>query len=510
MNTQTYLIDTNVIIGLEDNHAVKPAFSAFFNLALRHKVGVFVHAAAKDDILRDKNESRREISLSKLRKFQVIERVRGFRKEDLDESFGALQKPNDLVDATLLHALSIGAADFLVTQDKGLHQRARRHSAELGRRVLHIADAVELLRTTFEPKEIPVRFVEEVMAHTIPLSDDIFNTLREDYPEFDSWWRDKCIREHRPCWVVYDDGVAGLIVRKDENASNTDAMQKVNKILKICTFKVRSEKRGTKLGELLLKKVFWHAQKNNYDLVYVTTYDTQAALIDLLEFYGFVQTKVKNDGELIYEKTFSFKKLVKKRSEDVYYIDRKNYPRFVTSPDIRAFGIPIKESYHDTLFPDLKEVYQQDLFEQVGLGSGPRRPGNTIRKVYLCRSPSNLGAAGSLLFFYKGKSKGSPSQALTAIGVLEEVALAKSTIELMRLTGGRSVYSERELENWDSKIRPVKVINFLLVGYIEPVITSAELIEEGVFKNNPPQSIFEVKKDKVIKILEKLDLGFKL
>ena len=510
MNTQTYLIDTNVIIGLEDNHAVKPAFSAFFNLASRHNIGVFVHAAAKDDILRDNNESRRDISLSKLRKFQVIEGVRGFCKEDLDDSFGALKKPNDVVDATMLHALSIGVADFLVTQDKGLHQRARRHSAELGRRVLHIADAVELLKTTFEPKEIPVRFVEEVMAHTIPLGDDIFNTLREDYPEFDLWWRDKCIREHRPCWVVYDNGVAGLIVRKDENSSNTDAKQKANKILKICTFKVRSEKRGTKLGELLLKKVFWHAQKNNYDLVYVTTYDTQVALIDLLEFYGFVQTQVKSDGELVYEKGFSSKKLVRARNRDVYYLDRKNYPRFVTSPDVRAFGVPIKESYHDTLFPDLKEVYQDDLFEQVGLGSGPRRPGNTIRKVYLCRAPSNLGEAGSLLFFYKGKSRGNPSQALTAIGVLEEVALANSTIELMRLTGGRSVYSEKQLEGWNAKVRPVKVINFLLVSYIEPVITSSELIEEGVFNNNPPQSIFEVKKEKIINILKKIDLGFEL
>ncbi|WP_410315587.1 hypothetical protein, partial [Klebsiella pneumoniae] len=71
--------------------------------------------------------------------------------------------------------------------------------------------------------------------------------------------------------------IAGLVVREDESPENTDATLPAKKILKICTFKVRPESRGFKLGELLLKKVFWFAQKNSYDLVYVTTYDGQAA-----------------------------------------------------------------------------------------------------------------------------------------------------------------------------------------------------------------------------------------
>lgn len=64
MSTQTYLIDTNVIIGLEDNHAVQPAFSALLSLAAKHKVGIFVHEAARDDIGRDKNLERKKIRQS--------------------------------------------------------------------------------------------------------------------------------------------------------------------------------------------------------------------------------------------------------------------------------------------------------------------------------------------------------------------------------------------------------------------------------------------------------------
>ncbi len=511
MNKQAYLIDTNVIIGLEDNKAVQPAFAAFIQLATKNKVDVFIHEAAKDDIARDKDIARRQISASKLEKFRHISKVRGFDANSLSEEFGPIRKPNDIVDVTLLHALYIGAADFLVTQDRGLHDRARRHSSELGRRVLHVADAVELLKTTFEPIESPVRFVEEVAAHTIPLTDKIFDSLREDYPPFDDWWRKKCVREHRPCWIISDQdtqNIAGLVVRKEEAAGSTDATLPAKKILKLCTFKVRPESRGFKLGELLLKKVFWFAQKNAYDLVYVTTYDAQAALIDLLEYYGFQHTATKTDGELIYEKPFSQASLIQQPGQSLFTTARINYPRFVTDSSVRAFGIPIKEGYHDILYPDLKSHHQGDLFESAGM-VGPQRPGNTIRKVYLCRAKSKLGEPGSLLFFYKGKSKHDPSQAFTTIGILEEVASARSTKELMKLAGGRSVYSEKQLEAWkatDSK--PIKVINYLLVGYIDPPIGIDELKELEIFEKHPAQSIFEIKIN-LKTLLSRANLSFK-
>lgn len=136
MSQQSYLIDTNILIGLEDYHTVEDAYAKFYNLAAAHKVDIFVHEAAKDDIARDKNVKRRTISLSKIAKYRVLGKRRGLTKDDLDQEFGPLKKPNDVVDATLLHALEADAADFLVTQDRGLHARAQKYSPELGRRVL--------------------------------------------------------------------------------------------------------------------------------------------------------------------------------------------------------------------------------------------------------------------------------------------------------------------------------------------------------------------------------------
>ena len=509
MSTQTYLIDTNVIIHLEDNRTVEPAFSSFTSLAAKHKVDVFVHEAARDDIGRDSDARRRRISLSKLKKFQLLAKVRGLTSTELEAEFGLLSKPNDVVDATLLHALRIGAADFLVTQDRRLHDRARRHSAEIGRRVLYVADAVQLLRTTFEPIEAPIRFVEEVQAHSIPLTDTIFDSLREDYAGFDGWWTKKCVKPRRPCWIVEDDGIAGLLVRKDETGADTDATQKVTKILKICTFKVRPEKRGIKIGELLLKKVFWFAQRNRYGLVYVTTYEGQTSLIDLLEYYGFNHTYTKVDGERVYEKRMSTTALDPVDGESRFDTHRLNYPRFVVATDTMAFGIPIKEDYHDVLYPDLRQQIQFDLFDPQGAGGGPRRPGNTIRKVYLCRAPSKLGPPGFLLFFYKGKSKLPPSQAITTLGILEDVRVAQSTRELLQMTGGRSVYSEQALEAWKASANsPVKVINFLLAAYIDPAIDLDQLKAMGIICEHPPQSIYQIARAKRSALLTQINLGF--
>lgn len=117
MSTQSYLIDTNVIIGLEDNHTVQPFFAALLSIAAKHKVDVMVHEVARDDIQRDKDTARRNISLSKLDKFQILRKVRGLDPAKLDARFGRLDRPNDVVDAILLDSIERGAADFLITED---------------------------------------------------------------------------------------------------------------------------------------------------------------------------------------------------------------------------------------------------------------------------------------------------------------------------------------------------------------------------------------------------------
>lgn len=512
MSAPKYLIDTNVFIGLEDSKEVSPEFASIQQLASKHGVGIFVHEVARDDIARDKDVARRQISLSKVAKFQAIAKVRGLTKDQLEREFGSLPKANDVVDATLLHALNIGVADFLVTEDGGLHDRARRYAPSIAGRVLFVADAALLLRSTYEPTPVTLPFVEEVDAHSIPLADPIFESLREGYPGFDAWWLDKCVKQLRKCWVVTDEGaLAGIVVRKDESSSDTGAETNAARILKICTFKVRPERRGIKLGELLLKQVFWFAQKNGYDLIYLTTYPSQTALIDLIEFYGFRRSKTAQDGEITFEKPLGRSPLAAHENENLFNLAARSYPRFHVGPRVQAYGVPIREEFHEALFPELRDASEPELFEFASVGTDARRPGNTIRKVYLCRAQARIDQPGALLFFYKGSSTRGPSQAITTIGIFEDMTLARSTEDLRRLAGGRSVYNERQLLAWNAcSAAPVKVINFLLAGHIMPAMSLDELRHDGVIDGHPPQSIFRLSGERLRPILERLDLGFTL
>lgn len=509
MTAPTWLIDTNILIGLEDDHVLKREQSKFAKLAMHYGVTVKVHESGQEDIARDSNVKRRAKTQSKYEKYPMIPSIGHLQRAELAKDYGAISKDNDEVDCRHLHALSIGVVQALVTEDAGIHSRAQKYAPDIANSVFRLAEAVNHLETLYGEQVVGLRHVTELDAHQINLGDPIFDSLREGYPAFDEWWKTKCIAQQRKCWVVTDDSdIAGVLVRKDETGDDTDAQTKLPRILKICTFKVREQSRGHSLGEHLLKQALWHAQRNQYDLTYVTAYPKHQTLIGVLELYGFKNTYAKPDGELVFEKRFSSKAVSRSPSDNLSKVYCR-YPRFAADNGVKSFGVPIKEPYHDILFPELNTNNQQSLFAQSPFQHGKLKPGNTIRKVYICKAKSGLGPPGSLLFFYKGKSDFAPSQAMTAVGILESVQKANSTEELVVMTGGRSVYSHRSLASFNaSESSPVKVINFLLGGYLNPAVNLNQLRKIGVIKSEPQQSIYGLSHSCSSKLLKNLSLGF--
>ena len=512
MSGRKLLIDTNVFIGLEDEREVEPEFATLLQLCAQYNIRVFVHERATEDIGRDRDAKRRAISLSKVKKFEQLSRVSAPSNSELAAKFGAISKPNDDVDVALLHALDIGLVDFLVTQDEGIHRRARRCVLPLADRVLTVLEAVVWLRGAFEPKEVRLPLVEELPAHAISLNDDIFDSLRDGYPGFDMWWRKKCVPNHRLCWVVsIDNEIAGLVVRKEEIHAEAQTRHLGPKILKICTFKVKPKFRGEKLGELLLKQILWFAQMNAFDLVYLTTFDNQMPLIEVLTYYGFDMTGINELGEQVYEKPLGRSVLSPSTNENLFDLVRRNYPRFVARPPVTTFCIPIQSEFHDILFPELAiniPKAQGDLFGRTTL----RRPGNTIRKVYLCRSPNQQLRPGSVVLFYRSRSPGYiASQSITSVGVVEAVHKAFNLDDLVRLSAKRSVYSEAQLAKFNAtEKKPVMVIDFLLVGHINPTMNLPDLIKSGVFNGKPPQSIIQLTPSRFGPVRNRMAFGFEV
>lgn len=490
------LIDTNVVIGLEDAQPVQAKFAELVRLSSRHGVRLFVDGANYDDVGRDANVARRDITLSKLEKFERLRGVPLSDRTNLELRFGRIKNDNDESDARLLAAIEAKAADFLVTQDNGLRRRAEQ--SQLGLRVFTIEESVVWLQQTFEPAAISLPYIFEKKAYEINRADAIFSSLRDDYPGFDEWF-DRCRKKHRDCWTLEIDGsIAGLVIRKDETHDEAQTHHTVARILKVCTFKVRDEYRGEKFGELLLKQIIWFAQRNSYQLVYLTVFPKHEFLIDLLANYGFEKTKDLANREIVMEKPISLGPLLAEPGDTLAF-DRKHYPRFYEGEGVRKFCVPIRPSYHTQLFPEVGKLAELPLFrggtdEHSVHPTSDRTPGNTIRKVYLCRAKSKRIRPGDIIVFYVSKDEVyAASQCITTIGVVEQVNETSVGAELVRLTAKRSVFSAGELQAMSVEgPSPVRVIDFLLVGHAEPFVTLAALRERQIFGGHPPQSIAEI------------------
>jgi ribosomal protein S18 acetylase RimI-like enzyme len=508
------LVDTNVVIGLEDPQPVLVSLSELVRLSSEHAVGLFVEGANYDDVARDKDVARRAVTLSKLAKFQQLRDVPVPDNGKLIARFGPTNSENDWSDVRLLAALDAKAVDFLVTQDVGLHRRAER--AGLGTSVLTVDEALEWLKQTFTAVSVSLPYVEERKAYQINPDDAIFSSLRADYPGFDKWF-DNCRRQHRVCWVLeIGNKIAGLVIRKEENHFEARTQHLGPKILKICTFKVEDEFQGEKFGELLLKQVLWFVQSNDYDLTYVTAFPKHAFLIDLLGYYGFCESRCLANGEIMLEKPI-LKGTISSVAGNIFDFDRAHYPRFYDGQAVHKFCVPIRPDYHRRLFPEIAFAKELPLFPQQTFGlildrGQERTPGNTIRKVYLCRAKTQQLRPGDLLFFYMSKDDSyAHSQSITTVGIVERVIDVSAADDLIRHTAKRSVFTAEDLRAMGPSVSsPVKMIDFLLVGHVYPPVGLNALISNNVFLNRPPQSITQLDENRYTALKPCIQLGFEL
>lgn len=404
MKSLNILIDTNIIIPLEDSKPLEDRFAELQRICNQYSVTLWVHEASKEDIKRDTDEERKKVTLSKFKKFPVKEKVITPSKDNLEQIYGTISNDNDYIDCILLHSVAdIGVCDILLSEDQGLHKRAK--SSGHDRSVIGINDALEWIKSLYEPKEVRLPKVVDRACHEIDLKAPIFESLREDYPPFDNWFKEKCCKANRHCWTVeLDSELAGILIWKDEASNDApDSLKTFQKILKVCTYKVSDTYRGEKYGELLLKQALWFTYKNAYDVCYLTVFDKHDFLIKLLENYGFYHAGKQGDEE-IYAKRFQ---PIKGEDVDgltaIEYL-RQFYPSYRDDVDIHKFIIPIKPDYHGVLFPEKRIVKQENLFAALGAGSNAA-PGNSIRKIYLSHAPCKSLRPGDIIIFYMSKNE---------------------------------------------------------------------------------------------------------
>jgi hypothetical protein len=105
----------------------------------------------------------------------------------------------------------------------------------------------------------------------------------------------------------------------------------------------------------------------------------------------------------------------------------------------------------------------------------------------------------------------SASQSITTVGIVEQVIDVTTAEDLVRHTAKRSVFSAGDLNDMKPSAKsPVKIIDFLLVGHVEPPVRLNTLVNMGVFSHRPPQSISELTEGPYAQLKPHIQLGFEL
>jgi len=484
MTTIRTLIDTNVIIALEDDHILKKEFADFHREAV--KIGnLLIHPISKVDISRDKNLERRKRTLSKLGKYEELE-----KPPEPDSIFlsklKALDNPRERVDATILYSVVKNAVDFFVTEDQGIHRKA--FILGIQERVLTIKQGVVFFRRLLH-RDVPTHIlVKNIPVYNLQLNDRFFDSLRADYgeKEFNLWFENIC-REGRPCWAfIGDSSLFALCIYKEEKIA--DSKKIITPTLKLCTFKVSEAFAGKKIGELMLKLAFQYADRNKLSSVYLTVFPKYQQFIAFLEDFGFSYVGKKGEEFILMKKMLP--KADEQNNYDALEYAVKYYPNFLDDPQKRKFIVPIQPQFHDRLFPDCPGTQKriEDFVE-------PCPEGNTIKKAYICNAKTKQINKGDLLLFYRSRDW----RAVTSIGVVEQAKHSDVASEIATFVSNRTVYTYEEIQQLAS--RTALVIIFRHMGNLNRPVNAFTLAERcGV--QGPIQSIRRIPYDIFKKIME--------
>lgn len=478
-----FLLDTNILIPLEDSMAVlQPSLTNFIRICNAHGHELLYHRASRDDIQRDANEARRERTLARLNQYTQLQDGARCPWNTAQTS------PNDACDNEILYALSRDAAHALITEDQALHKKAK--ARDLGGRVYFIQSADDWLRRLHEPGDVQVPNIDDVELHTLTdkLDSTFFDSLRAGYEGFNQWYRTKA-QQGRRAWI-YRDGpdqelAALCIYAVQTNEPINDAGSILaGDALKLCTFKVGESVRGRKVGELFLRAAFQYATNHRCEHIFITAQDSHTQLKELLQDFGFFHAGMHGaDDVYLKDHPIAPPAVVAKPFEYM----RRYYPHYIDR-DVQKFLVPIQPRFHKILFPD---------FHGNEEGLGPDHPkrhvGNAIKLAYLCHTPNKRPIEGDIVLFYRSYDIG----AVTTIGVVESYTWSTSADEIARIVSRRTVYSDRQIEEMAGS--ETKVMLFRVIRHFEGP-TYSDLRRMRVVRG-PIQSIMKISDESFSKII---------
>lgn len=485
------LLDTNILILRENNHIIPENVVQMMRLANGITgTTLHVHPLSINEIRKDGNLSRRDVNLSKVNSYAILEAYPNYMDDvHFKNIIGAEKTENDIVDNQLLYCVYKNVVDYLITEDHEILNKADLLGLNT---VINSNEAIEVFEQYYPKSDINLiqSFIKD-KAFNFDLSDDIFDSLKQEYKEFSDWWSKIANRD------VYayksDEGrINALLIPKIEIDEVVDCTPSLSykKVLKICLFKVADHAQGLKLGERLLRTAFDYAIANSVEDIYLTHFCKEKDyLVFLIEKFGFYKYGENSRGEGIF-----IKRIVKAKQEDNKehsILNRIYYPSFCFDQQNKTHIVPIIPAYHKKLFPDyVPTTSQKSLFRDTS------SEGNSIKKAYICNSNTTKIKPNDILLFYRTHDY----MSLTTLGVVESVYYKqRDPNEILKLIAKRTVFSYEDIAKLCES--DVLVILFNQNFHLNNDFSYSELCNNKIIKG-PIQTITEIKQEDSYKIIQ--------
>lgn len=477
------LLDTNMLVYLLDDNVLDEKITKITKFLYdSDEYAIVVHPHTFYEANKIKDLRKKEIFMSKLKVYNIIENPPR-ATEDFNDIAG-VKNTHDLVDNDLLYALERNCVSYLISNDKELCKKGKKLG--LGSRTLSIDEALEFFKSEEKkPISTPI-FIREENLYNIELEDPFFSSLKMAYKGFEEWFVKKQ-REGKKAYITRDSNqnITSFLMLKEEGENEDYSDFEIpfipKKRLKVSTFKVSDT--GKKIGESFVKIMIEEAIKQNVDEIYITTFENQEALIYLIKQYGFefftYKTTITNDDT------------IKKECVYVKSIKQKDGYPFVNIETQGIFIIPIKPQYHKLLFEEA-ESEMQITFEDL---QGINTSANAIRKAFICKSKIQKIRPGDIVLFYASHDK----KAITSLGIVDMTWNKFETIEeISNMVRKRTAYSEKEL-NDVAKLNSLVIMFKHYITFKNPI--KLEFLYENKILKGPPQSIVQISKSKLQKII---------
>lgn len=337
----------------------------------------------------------------------------------------------------------------------------------------------------------------------LDINDSFFNSLKEDYPEFEEWYNRKANEGKQAFAYIDDNGIGAFVMLKngecEEIHLDNQILPKCSR-LKISTLKLSDRVEGNRLGEGAIGIALWNWLESDDEEIYVTVFVKHRKLIEMLQKFGFELAGYNSRNEGVY---------LRSKNAISFMTPYTSFP-FINK-ETRAFAmLPIEAEWHDKIFPysELKNTKQDT--EEFAAANG-------MTKTYIC-FPVNTPcySPGMPIMIYR-KSRDEYNRGfksvVTSYGTIvrsepikQNWSYLKSFEEYVKIVGNKSVFTHSEIKNFYEKMKNLYVLELVYNHAFGKGcnVNYNTLNDNGIWKNGHPyQAVYSMNDFRAILSLAK-------